>query len=260
MMTNSLPALEIAGFRKSFRGLQVTNDVSFSVPQHCITAIIGPNGAGKTTLFNLITKLIEPDAGEATLFGSSLAKVDAARMAKKGLIRTFQTARVFPGLTALENVLVGHHRHMRSSVIGSALRLPGSRRAEAEVRARAFRLIEKLGLAAFADVNAVELPMGSQKLLEIARALMASPKLLLLDEPAAGLNDSETAELADVLIAVREAGITVMLVEHNMALVMSVSDQVIVLDSGSLIAAGNPQAVQADPLVIEAYLGTEVAA
>ena len=156
--------------------------------------------------------------------------------------------------------MVGHHRLMSSSVIASALRLRSSRQAEQQVEERALRLLEKLGLSAFAETNASELAMGSQKLLEIARALMASPKLLMLDEPAAGLNDNETAELAEVLMAVKNAGITVVLVEHNMPLVMSVSDQVIVIDSGSMIAAGRPEEIQADERVIEAYLGQEVAA
>lgn len=259
-MTDTAPALAVEHFRKSFRGLQVTKDVSFQVPRNSITAIIGPNGAGKSTLFNLITNLVTPDAGEAWLFGNSLAGIGAVRMAEMGLIRTFQTARVFPGLTALENVMIGHHRLTRSSVIGSALRLPGSQRAEAEVRDRARLLIEKLRLGAFAQVNAADLPMGSQKLLEIARALMANPRVLLLDEPAAGLNDAETSELAEVLVAIQEAGITVLLVEHNMPLVMSVSDQVIVIDSGTVVSIGRPEEVQADERVIEAYLGKEVAA
>jgi branched-chain amino acid transport system ATP-binding protein len=256
----TLSALEIIGLRKTFGGLRAINDVSFAVPRGNLTALIGPNGAGKTTLFNLITGLFAADAGEVRCFDRPLAGMAPNAVARFGLLRTFQTARVFPGMTALENVLVGAHRHMRTHPFAQMLWLPGARREERLLVDQAEVLLELVGLSAFRDTAASSLPVGAQKLVELCRALMARPRLLLLDEPAAGLNDSETAELAALLRAVRDNGVTVLVVEHNMSLVMDVADQVIVLDLGSLIASGTPQEVQRDARVIEAYLGTEEAA
>lgn len=249
----ALTALEIS---RSFGGIQAIRDVSFEVEAGTITALIGPNGAGKTTLFNLITNIFPPHSGVVSLFGASLEGWSPNRVAAAGLIRTFQSARVFPGMSALENILVGRHRLANATIPGQMFRTPFARREEKALIGSAEDLLEVIGLADDRDTHAPDLPMGSQKLLDIARALMARPRVLLLDEPAAGLNDSETAQLSELLIAIRESEITVVIVEHNMSLVMDVADQVIVLEAGRLIARGTPADVQADGRVIAAYLGS----
>jgi branched-chain amino acid transport system ATP-binding protein len=256
----SAPALEARGLQKSFGGLRATDDVSFSVEPGSITALIGPNGAGKTTVFNLITNLFTIDAGEVRFHGQRIDGLSPARIANLGLIRTFQTARVFPGMTVLENVLAGRHRMVKQGLVQQALWLPVSRREERDLAARADALLDLVLLSRYRDTHATELPMGAQKLLEVLRALMAQPRVLLLDEPAAGLNDTETAELAALLLAIRESGITVLVVEHNMSLVMGVADQIVVLEAGAVIATGTPQEIQRNERVIRAYLGEEVAA
>lgn len=248
-------ALEITGLDKTFGGLHAVNKVSFTVPHGSLTAVIGPNGAGKTTVFNLVTGLYQPDAGEARFYGGSLLDLTPVEVASRGLIRTFQAARIYPGMTAIENVLAGAHLKQRSSAFAQMLWLGSARREERELTARADALLDLVGLKPFRDVAATDLPMGGQKLLEVVRALMSQPRLLLLDEPAAGLNDAETAELAELLRAVRDAGISVVVVEHNMSLVMGVADQVIVLDAGSVVASGTPRQIQQDPRVIAAYVG-----
>jgi branched-chain amino acid transport system ATP-binding protein len=258
-VSRPMPALEAVGLRKTFGGLHAVEDVSFIAPAGALTALIGPNGAGKTTLFNLVTRLLEPDAGEVRFYGRVLAGVRPQGIARLGLLRTFQTARVFPGMTVLENVLVGAHCLVRAHPLGQMAWLAQARREEREMTARADALLEVVGLGAFRDHPATNLPMGAQKLVELSRALMARPRLLLLDEPAAGLNDAETAELAAMLLALRDGGITILLVEHNMSLVMTVADRVVVLDLGRVIAEGAPQDIQRDPDVRAAYLGPETA-
>ncbi len=250
-------ALEAAGLAKRFGGLQAVADVSFAVPDGSITALIGPNGAGKTTVFNLITNLFPADRGEVRLYGRSLRGLTPGDIAALGVLRTFQTARVLPGMTTLENLLAGAHRQVRRGAAQHMLWLPAALREERLLRRHGEALLGLVGLGRFTDIAATTLPMGAQKLVEVCRALMARPRLLLLDEPAAGLNDAETAELAALLLAVRDFGLTILLVEHNMSLVMDVADQVIVLDVGQLLAQGTPRQIQGDRRVIEAYLGIE---
>ena len=246
--------LSVNNLTKSFGGLKATNDVSFDVAPHQVTAMIGPNGAGKTTVFNLITNLLSKDRGQVLFLGRDLAGLSAVKIADMGLIRTFQSARVFPGMTAIENVMVGGHRLALHSGASQTLWLSSARSEERRMLRRAEEMLELVGLAAFKDTHATELPMGAQKLLEVVRALMAQPKLLCLDEPAAGLNDTETQELANLLRAIRTLGIPVLIVEHNMSLVMNVADQVVVIDSGAIIAKGTPAEIQSNKQVIEDYL------
>ena len=249
--------LSVRRLSKSFGGLRAISDVSFDAAPNQVTAMIGPNGAGKTTVFNLITNILSKDRGQVLFLGRDLAAMSAVKIADMGLIRTFQSARVFPGMTAIENVMVGGHRLASRSGASEMLWLPAARSEEHRVLRRAEQMLELVGLAPFKDTHATELPMGAQKLLEVVRALMAQPKLLCLDEPAAGLNDTETQELANLLRAIRTLGIPVLIVEHNMSLVMNVADQVVVIDSGAIIATGTPAAIQNNKQVIEAYLGRE---
>jgi len=253
----SVPALRAVALTKSFGGLRATAGASFEVAAGSVTALIGPNGAGKTTLFNLVTNLFPADSGEVFLHGRSLKGLAPRAVARLGLIRTFQSARIFPGMTTLENVLAGAHMRLRSGALAQMFWLPRARAEERALAARARALLALAGLAGFTDAPASELPMGGQKILELMRALMAGPRVLLLDEPAAGLNDSETARLGELIVAVRDAGITVMVVEHNMSLVMGIADQVIVLDAGAVVAAGTPRGIAADRRVIEAYVGRD---
>ncbi len=251
------PALEVLDVSRRFGGLLAVDQVSFTIAQGGLSALIGPNGAGKTTLFNAITNLFPPSAGEVRFLGESLAGLAGDRIARLGLIRTFQSARVFPGMTVLENALAGACLHVRAHPAAQMLRLPGARAEERKLRGKAEALLDLIGLLAFRDSAATDLPMGAQKNLEVVRALMANPRMLLLDEPAAGLNDSETADLAALLTAIRDTGVTIMVVEHNMSLVMGIADQVIVLDAGKLVAVGSPTEIQANRRVIEAYVGAE---
>lgn len=250
-------ALQVRHVSKRFGGLLAVNNVSFAVPTGTLTALIGPNGAGKTTLFNLVTRLFPIDTGGISLFDEDITASAPVDIARKGLIRTFQSARVFPGMTALDNVMTGAQRTLRQGLLQQLSWWPGARREETAVRRQAMDLLDLVGLADNADQPATDLPMGSQKLLEVVRALMARPRVLLLDEPAAGLNDTETAELADLLRAIKACGVTVMVVEHNMSLVMTAADQVVVLEAGAILAAGSPAEVSHDPRVIAAYLGAE---
>lgn len=252
------PVLTVRNLDKSFGGLKAASDISFDVADRAVTALIGPNGAGKTTAFNLITNVFPADSGQAVFLGRSLRNLSPMQIAELGLIRTFQSARVFPGMTVLDNVMAGRHRLMRNHGFSQMFWSGKARNEERELRLRAEALLELLELSRFRDAHAVELPMGAQKLLEVARALMAQPRLLCLDEPAAGLNDFETHELAALLRGVRSAGIPVIVVEHNMSLVMNVADHVVVLEAGAVIASGTPAEIQKNQRVIEAYLGREV--
>jgi branched-chain amino acid transport system ATP-binding protein len=249
------PALQAFGLTKRFGGLTAVNDVSFSIGEGRLCALIGPNGAGKSTLFNLVTNLYPPTSGRVEFFGKSLQGISGSDIAQLGLVRTFQTARVFPGMTALENVLCGAHMSVRAGAFEQMLGLRGAHAENTKLTEKAEALLGLFDLSNARHKAATDLPMGSQKVVEVLRALMAKPRVLLLDEPAAGLNETETAELATVLLAVKETGVTMAVVEHNMSLVMGIADEIVVLDAGAVVAAGTPAEIQNDARVLEAYVG-----
>ena len=245
----------------AFGGLAALSDVSVDVGEGEIVALIGPNGAGKTTVFNVVTGLYRPDSGRVTFAGAELTRLTPHQIARLGVGRTFQNTEVFRALGALDNVLVGEHQRLRGGVLAAACWLGRVRREEAAARAQARTLLARVGLGDVADVPAGDLPLGSQKRLELARALAGGPRLLLLDEPAGGLNPTETRTLMDLVRGLRdELRLTILVVEHDMDFVMGISDRVVVLHYGRKIAEGPPRAVADDPAVVEAYLGTPDAA
>ncbi|TQS45484.1 ABC transporter ATP-binding protein [Cryptosporangium phraense] len=249
--------LAVSGLSRAFGGVYAVRDVSLEVPAGQLHGLIGPNGAGKSTLFNLVAGLLRPDAGSVSLEGSVLDRIPAHRRAAAGIAIVFQGARTFPGLSTLENVMVGAHTQARHGFVAAALRLGRCRREERAIRASALSALDRVGLTDWADTPASSLPLGQQRRAQLARALCASPRLLLLDEPAAGLRAAERSSLAAVLEDLREEGLTMMLVEHDVGFVSRLADQVTVLDLGSVIASGTPSAVRGDPAVVKAYLGSD---
>ena len=254
--TEPVPILEANHMTRRFGGLVAVNDVSFTVFQHEIFGLIGPNGAGKTTLFNLMTGLIPPTAGNLLYHGQDITHLPPYRIAARGIARTFQNIRLFGNLTAIRNVMAAQHIHTHSSMLAGVLGLPHARREEATTEQKALELLELIGLAEQAYEKANNLSYGDQRRLEIARALALEPQVLLLDEPAAGMNPSEKQELSRFIRTIRDRfNLTIVLIEHHVPLVMGLCNRIAVLNFGQLIALGDPAKVQNNPAVIEAYLG-----
>ena len=249
--------LELKNVHKYFGGLHAVSDVSFRIEKGAIKAVIGPNGAGKTTLFNLIAGVLEPSSGIIEFKGRQIQGLKPHQIAARGMSRTFQNIRLFHGMTALENVMLGRHVRSRSGFLAGMFNLPKTWKEERDIRQRSLDLLEFLEIADFADVEATSLAFGQQRAVEMARALATDPELLLLDEPAAGLNIYETAEMARLISRIRDVGITVLLVEHDMSLVMDISEEIIVLSFGEKIAEDKPEAIQQNQEVIKIYLGED---
>jgi branched-chain amino acid transport system ATP-binding protein len=249
--------LRVEGLSKEFGGLHAIIDLSFAVEAGSVQAIIGPNGAGKTTVFNLVTGLYRPTAGRIFFDEADVTARPPHRLARAGIARTFQNLQIFLNMTALENVMVGRHLHIDRRLLPSLLRLPAITRSDEAAREHARELMRAVGLERWIDADAASLPYGALRRLEIARALAAEPRLLLLDEPAAGLNATETEEIRDLIRRIAGTGVTIVLVEHDMRLVMGVSERILVLDQGRFLAEGTPEEVRQDPRVVAAYLGAE---
>jgi len=249
--------LKVTGLTRTFGGLTAIAELDFQVSENTIYSIIGPNGAGKTTLFNLLTGVYRPTSGSIQLMGQELVGLSPLQIVLKGVSRTFQNLQIFAGMTALENVMVGCHGHGRCGLLASCLGLPALQKEAQYIEELARRALEFCGLSNIAERPVSALPYGLLKKLEIARALATQPRLLLMDEPAAGLNDTETREMVGLIRSIQATGITVLLVEHNMGLIMDVSDRILVLNYGQKLAEGIPSEIQRNKAVIDAYLGNE---
>ncbi len=247
--------LSLQRITKTFGGVTALEDISFNVESGAITGVIGPNGAGKTTLFNIATGLYSQDTGDVYLGGQNISRLPPERLARLGMIRTFQNVELFGQMTVLENVMVGLHTKSKSGIFSCAFKLPGQIREEKTIHRRALKWLEYTGITDLAGMTAGSLPFGKGRLLEIARALASEPRIILMDEPAAGLNSRETMGLAGLIKKIRTSGITIVLVEHDMELVMDVCDTVVVLNLGHKLAEGTPRDIQENPEVIAAYLG-----
>jgi branched-chain amino acid transport system ATP-binding protein len=251
--------LDVRGLTKHFAGLVANNEIDLAVPEGSLFGVIGPNGAGKTTFFNMLSGFLQPTAGSVAFDGTDITDLRQDRIAGMGLIRTFQLVQMFQGMSVAENVEVGFHRTTRGGIASALFRPPWLRRQETEIRVKARELLDFVGLGAQADMNAELLPYGQQRLLEVARAMAAEPRLLLLDEPAAGLNAHETDTLGGIIQQINAGGVTVLLIEHDVGLVTRIAHRIAVLDFGCKIAEGTPDEIKQHPDVIAAYLGTEAA-
>jgi branched-chain amino acid transport system ATP-binding protein len=249
--------LELQGITQIFGGVTALNDVSFSIRADEITGVIGPNGAGKTTLFNIVTGIYQQTSGRVIFEGQDISGIPAERLASLGMVRTFQNIELFGKMTVLENVMVGLHSRSSSGLFACSFKMPWALKEERRIREEALQWLEFVGIADLAEVTAANLPFGRGRMLEIARAMACKPRMMLMDEPAAGLNSQETVGLAELIRKIRELGVTVVLVEHDMELVMDICDRIVVLNLGQKLAEGTPREIQDNPEVIAAYLGDD---